>query len=268
MRPSRARRPGTTFLELMVAMVVFGIAVAGLCPLVVMQSRVMRKIEAQPVGSSNLQLVRGVRMLDGAPFGAAPSPTVLQPPPDAWVRRLGVAATFADDAPAEDFTPLPAQATLDDDAGAGFSASGWSTTTDASANDGDYHSVPAASASGAATWTFALAPGRYRMRASWVPDPSNARDATYAFNDATGNTFNVVLDQTTSPGGAPPYWTDLGTYYLGASLQVALGPSLTGRVMADGIQLVPTNTVAIQTPPTTSNGAWTVGVTVTKTTPQ
>jgi hypothetical protein len=114
LRPRRSRRAGSTFLELQVALVVFSIAIAGLCPLVVMQSRLIRKLETQAVGSPNPQLIPGVRMLDGQPApvqGSAGDPvlwTALQPQPDAWVRRLGVAATFLTDlanAPAQTFTP-------------------------------------------------------------------------------------------------------------------------------------------------------------------
>ena len=196
MRPSRDRRAGASLLELQVAMVVFGIAVSGLCPLVVMQARLVRKIETQPVGPDNPQVIRGVRMLDGTPFsgqGIGRGPAADGAPsaqPDAWVRRLGIAASFAVDAPAQSFTAVPVQTTIDDDSGApGFSASGWSTGSDATANNGDYHKLPAASSSGPATWSFtALVPGRYHVMASWVSRALNARDATYSFSDASGRT--------------------------------------------------------------------------------
>jgi hypothetical protein len=271
-RPPRARRAGTSLLEVQVAIIVLGVAVTGICPLVVMQSRLVRKLETQPVGPDNPQVIRGVRMLDGVAFSgqgfaAAPPATVLQPQPDGWVRRLGVAASFAVDAPAQPFTPLPVQTILDDDAGSGFSATGWSTGTDATANDGDYHSLPVDSASGPATWTFTgLVPGRYHVMASWVPKAQNAKDATYSFSDADGDPFAIPVDQTSGPGGSPPYWTDLCVYYLGATFQVTLGGSTSGTVIADAIQLVPAgalNSVTITTPAATTDDGATVRVKVT-----
>jgi hypothetical protein len=245
-------------------MVVLGIAVAGLCPLVVMQARLVRKLETQPVGPDNPQVIRGVRMLDGVPFVGlaytAPPPTVLQPQPDGWVRRLGVPASFAVNAPAQPFTALPVQTSLDDSSGSGFAASGWSNATDASADNGGYRTIPAGSTSGAATWTFTgLVPGRYHVQVSWVPKSQNARDATYSFTDGGDDPVVLIVDQTTNPGGSPPYWTDLGTYYLDPTFQVTLAPSATGAVIADGVQLVPASalhTVTITDPVmSTSDGA-------------
>ncbi|HEY2156218.1 MAG TPA: hypothetical protein VGH33_11350 [Isosphaeraceae bacterium] len=271
MRPPRARRAGVSLLELQVAMIVLGVAVTGFCPLVVMQARLARKLETQPVGPDNPQVIRGVRMLDGSPFSgqgfaAAPPATVLQPQPDGWVRRLGLAASFAVNAPAQPFTPLPVQTVLDDDAGSGFSASGWANAKDTSANDDDYHSLAVDSASGPATWTFSgLVPGRYHVMTSWVPKAQNAKDATYLFTDASDDPVAIPVDQTAGPGGSPP-WADLGVYYLDATFQVTLPGSTSGTVIADAIQLVPAgalNSVTITTPAATTADGATVRVRVT-----
>jgi Tfp pilus assembly protein PilV len=270
LRPRRNRRTGSTFIELQVALVVFSIAVAGLCPLVVMQSRLIRKLETQAVGSANPQLIRGVRMRDGQAsagqgFAAMPSWTVLQPQPDDWVRRLSVAATFRADAPAQTFTPLPVTTTVDD-ADASFSAPpAWRTTQDASANSGSYHILAAASTQGPATWTFSgLTPGRYHINVSWVPSPLNATKAIYTFSDAAGNPIAQPVNQKNGPGGDPP-WTDLGIYYLGTSFLVSLGAALIGSVQADAVQLVPAgplNTVVISTPAIPISGGLSVKVQV------
>ena len=272
MRPTRHRRGGASLLEIQIAMVVFGVAVSGLCPLVVMQARLVpgrsRPRRSRP---SNPQVIRGVRMLDGSPFSgqgfaAAPPTTVLQPQPDGWVRRLGVAASFAVTAPEQSFTPLPVQTALDDDAGSGFSASGWSSVNDASANNGNYRKLPAASPNGPAVWSFTgLVPGRYHVMASWVANSLNARDATYSFNDAGGDPFAMPVDQRSVPSGSPPYWTDLGIYYVGATFQVSLAASTSGIVIADGVQLVPAgalNSVTITTPASTTPDGATVRVKV------
>ena len=273
MRPPRPRRRGASLLEVQVAMIVLGVAVSGICPLVVMQARLVRKLETQPVGPDNPQVIRGVRMLGASPysgrgFAAAPPTTVLQPQPDGWVRRLGLAGGFAVNAPAQAFTPVPVQVTLDDDAGSGFSATGWATASDASANDGDYHSLAPDATGGPATWTLdGLVPGRYRVMASWVPKAQNASDATYTFADAAGDPIAMTVNQTGGPGGPPPYWTELGVHYLGESLRVSLA-SLTGSgtVIADGLQVVPAgslNGVTITTPAATTPDGATVRARVT-----
>jgi hypothetical protein len=256
-------------LEIQVALVVFGVATAGLCPLVVMQARLLRKVETQAVGASNPQLIRGVRVRDGAAApgegnAAAPSWTVLQPQPDAWVRRLGGAASFEAIAPSQGFTPLPTTATVDD-ADAGFAAIGWSRAGSTSAVGGGYTAVPSHAIVQPAVWSFdSLTPGRYHVSVSWVGQAGNARDATYMFVDGAGQPSVVRVDQTTTSGDGPPYWFDLGVVYLGASFQVSLGPSATGQVVADAVQLVPAgalNTVTISRPaaPAGSGGGLTVG---------
>ena len=136
-------------------------------------------------------------MLDGQPapgqgFAAEPSWTVLQPQPDAWVRRLNVAATFRADAPTQTFTPLPVTTTTDD-ADTGFSAPpGWATNQDASANNGSYRLLAAGSPKGPAIWIFSnLTPGRYHINVSWVPSSLNATDATYTFSNAAGTVITL-----------------------------------------------------------------------------
>jgi hypothetical protein len=66
------RRAGITFLELEVAFVVFGIALSGLAPLIVMHMRHVAKLEKRFNDQSIYYLV---------------------PAADPWVRKLGAAAT-------------------------------------------------------------------------------------------------------------------------------------------------------------------------------
>lgn len=92
MTPRSTRRPrrGYTLLEAQVAFAVLGVALAGICPLVVMQLRVVRKLEARfPAGT----------------YYVAPAP-------DAWARKLGVpAAVVATDpgSPSNVATAAPAR---------------------------------------------------------------------------------------------------------------------------------------------------------------
>src|SRR5437588_12563920 len=80
-----ARRPGFSFLELQVAFVLFAIALAGVCPLVVVQSRQLTKIEG--------------RLGHQAPYYVVPSS-------DAWARKLGAAASVTATDPGPP-TPTP-----------------------------------------------------------------------------------------------------------------------------------------------------------------
>jgi type II secretory pathway pseudopilin PulG len=84
-----ARRVGFTILELEVAMVVFGIALMGVCPLVVMYSKQLRSIETRFNPQTTYYLV---------------------PVADHWTRKLGAAATMTTQAPpptSPPVSPLP-----------------------------------------------------------------------------------------------------------------------------------------------------------------
>jgi prepilin-type N-terminal cleavage/methylation domain-containing protein len=80
---ARTPRRGFSLLEFQVALVVFGIALAGLFPLVVMHSRGLESLEKK---------------------SAAAGQWYLAPSPDAWARKLGAAAALV----REDPGPLPA----------------------------------------------------------------------------------------------------------------------------------------------------------------
>jgi hypothetical protein len=86
---SRRGRPAFSLLELQVAFVVFGIALTGLCPLVVMQTRHVKNLEAR----LNPQTVY-----------------YLVPSSDLWTAKLGAAATvtsqFVAPTPSTPLTPV------------------------------------------------------------------------------------------------------------------------------------------------------------------
>ncbi len=79
-RAPRRRRAGFTLLETQVAFVLLGIALAGVCPLVVVQSKLSRKI----AGGFDPQT---------SYFGASKTYTLV-PASDPWARKLGVAASI------------------------------------------------------------------------------------------------------------------------------------------------------------------------------
>lgn len=93
MRRTRPRR-GVTLLEVQVALIVLGITLAGICPILIVQSKLLRKFESRAADAKNFQVILGQRMPDGATVPV----TILQPQPDSWIRRLGISATFAEKA--------------------------------------------------------------------------------------------------------------------------------------------------------------------------
>ena len=72
-RPSHGGRRAATLLELQVALVVFGIALMGLCPLVIMQSKQLRKMQTWMQPQTTYYLV---------------------PSNNIWARKLGAVATM------------------------------------------------------------------------------------------------------------------------------------------------------------------------------
>jgi hypothetical protein len=260
MREPQRRRTGATYLELQVSLLVLCIALAGLCPLVVMQSRLLMKFEAGSPGGDNLQVIRGVQVIDGEPYTGAegdpmPPPAILQPRGDGWVRRLGVAASFVNQAAPQTFTVAPVEMIVDD-SDAAFAAAGWTVASNAMADNGGYHKTGGSGspASASAVWTFGpIAPGWYRVTASWPAATGNTTTASYSFLDGRGAKATISVDQTVASGDGGSPWTDLGSgspFFLGPSCVVALAPSTTGATSADAIRLVPLSSVTISTPAT------------------
>ena len=78
-RRTATRRPAFSLLELEVALVLFGIALTGLCPLVVMQSRQVRNLQSRLNPQTTYYLV---------------------PSADPWARKLGAGASLVTQLPA------------------------------------------------------------------------------------------------------------------------------------------------------------------------
>jgi hypothetical protein len=239
----RAPRRGVTLTEIQVSMVVLGIGLAGLCPLLVMQSKMLRKFESGPIGTDNPQIVRGIRLVNGVPYvpesGANTAPVaILQPQPDAWVRRLGMPASFASEADPQSFPDSPSEVTLDDDAATLTGT--WTVAPTDSAYNLSLRTLPA-SRPGSATWSFTgLSPGRYRVMFSWNAGVPMADDATFTIG--TGGPAVKVKDAVATSDGA---WRDLGTYTVDTSLAVRLDGSAGGAVYADAVRIGARNAVAI-----------------------
>lgn len=83
-RPRRFLRPGVSMLELQVALVVFGIALMGLCPLVIMQSKQLGKMQTWMQPQTTYYLV---------------------PSNNTWARKLGAVATMQTTLPGSQGSP-------------------------------------------------------------------------------------------------------------------------------------------------------------------
>lgn len=214
---------GFSFLELQVALVVLGIALAGLGPLVVMHLKQMERVEQ--------------RTSDGTVYYLVPST-------DGWARKLGAAASIqtADPGP----PPSPPM-TLIDDADAAYGESGpdsWHSHTRDAFNDLlRCHST--GSGTNIARWQFTgLSPGWYEVLATWCGGSDQAPDAPYTVWDGTEFEDTIRVDQSQEPTG-PVFngrpWTSLGVFALQAtSLAVELSDDANDdRVVADAVRIVP-----------------------------
>ena len=139
--------------------------------------------------------------------------------------------------------PPPSVPTIQiaDDGDGAFSSIGtWQKLTGAGYSS-DTHWAPAGN-SAASTWNFAgLAPGQYRVAATWTGSRLNAADAPFAISSggkllATAHVNQQRAASTFTSGGAA--WQNLGTFTIsGNSLTVRLNSSTGGRVVADAIRL-------------------------------
>ncbi len=99
----------------------------------------------------------------------------------------------------------------------------------------------AGSGADAATWTFAVAPGRYRVSATWSPYANRATNAPYAVFDGAASLGTVRVNQQLTPADftdSGASWKDLGTFNVtGNALSVKLTSDANGFVIADAIRV-------------------------------
>jgi prepilin-type N-terminal cleavage/methylation domain-containing protein len=251
-------RPGFSFLEFLVAMVVLGIALTGLFPLMVICSRGVETLELRytnqgnktgnwfsPVFRPNTDNVtlREERENYGTWY--------LVPPSDPWAKRLGAVATFSRTSPSASTT-----ATVVDDGGTGYSTVGsWASGTNTNAFLGDQqrHELQTSTPADTAAWTFTnVANGWYYVLATWQR-PADATelaiDAQYYIYDgdvATPNTSAMVNQQSAPNGSIYSGWYVLTTWHFQNAdkiVKVKLSTNTGKAVVADAVRLVPVATV-------------------------
>jgi hypothetical protein len=152
--------------------------------------------------------------------------------------------TSSDAGEGEGTVTLPSTTTnirVDDNGDSAFIATGtWQRLTGVGYAS-DMQWSPAGSSS-ASTWTFSgLAPGQYRVAATWSGSQFNATDAPFSVTGDGRLLGTVRVNQqrsasTFASGGAT--WQSLGTFTISAnSLIVRLNSTASGRVVADAIRL-------------------------------
>jgi prepilin-type N-terminal cleavage/methylation domain-containing protein len=258
-------RRGFTLLELVVALVVLGIALTGLFPLMVVHSRALESLELRytDTGNQHDNWYCPVLPPDKTAFGVIAREDYgnwyLIPSADPWARKLGTMATLSRQTPT-----APSVASIDDDEDLANNdyaetGSGWTEEANPQAFQGDRRRHAPATGTmpppeiDYAVWTFTIAnPGYYQVLATWsqATDQTQATNACYEVYGGGSLMNSVVVSQDVLPDG-PVYlghpWRLVATQYLQAgTLQVKLRGGVTigneatdGHVVADGVRIVP-----------------------------
>jgi hypothetical protein len=200
---------------------VLGIALTGLIPLVVMQSRQQARLESR---------------LDAA------TTHYLVPSSDNWAAKLGAPAIMQSTEPGTKTTAVLVMDNLD----SGYSESGddWHDDTGGYQDGSRAHAAGSGDAS--ATWTFTgLKPGWYQVEVTWNAADGRSNAASYVITDLTSPSnvrATVAIDQTQSPSGDTydgQSWQSLAVVPVrGTSLSVTLAESAAGTISADAVRLV------------------------------
>lgn len=139
-------------------------------------------------------------------------------------------------------SPVAPSTQILDNGSAGFTTSGaWQLST-GTGNASDTHWIANGATSSVATWNFTgLAPGQYRVAATWPASRLYATDAPFLILSGSQKLGTVRVNQqraTATFAASGASWQNLGTFTIsGSALSVKLNGSTTGRVIADAIRL-------------------------------
>ncbi|MEN6458372.1 MAG: prepilin-type N-terminal cleavage/methylation domain-containing protein [Thermoguttaceae bacterium] len=258
-RSRRAGRPsrGFTFLELIVSLVVFSVAVAGLFPLLVILSRELQPLEKKATDGVVTYDCRSPAR-DGATTGTGLSYVqhtwYLTPFNEPWARKLGAGVQIAltdtsFNSASPTSTALPVVTSDDDDDTTDADGDGledytqvgnidtgpWSlgATGSSIAGRDDYHyypSLPTAKTPGYAYWYFTVTKaGWYVIEATWPTSTglTLATDAQFGISINSGTETVVSINQQVAPGdeqdSAGTGWAKLAEpVYLAAATRVTV----------------------------------------------
>lgn len=240
---------GFSYLELVVALALFGIALTGTTRLVVMQTRQIASVEGRLSHGTTSYLV---------------------PSADAWARKLGAAAAIESVDPGPQPPPPVPPVTLIDDGEPGYielgpdwhdhertAYQGWLRCN----NDGGDLAI--------ARWGFpGLSQREYNVFATWNARGKQSSNAPFTVYDGAVAEGTVTVDMEDDPAGEPfegiP-WESLGIFSItSGTLWVELS-DVNGKVVADAMRIVPWgNQVKVLTMQKSfDNGEATVRVSVT-----
>jgi hypothetical protein len=216
---------------------------------------VSRTFTIRNIGSQTLDLTAPITLPDGFSLTAAPAATSLAPGASTtFTVRLDAAAdgTFTGNItiPTNDpehaafnfaitGTTIPVQ--IIDDGAAGFSATAaFAPLTDQGYANDVRRALAGAAAS--ATWTFAnLAPGTYRVSATWTTASNRATNAPFTILNGQTPIATITTNQRLAPFGRidqDTTWQDLGRFTIDTgSLSVRLSNQTTGWTIADAIRI-------------------------------
>lgn len=175
----------------------------------------------------------GRYVLSGNISAAIATPTT-QPPPTTTPTTTTSPSTTTS-------STTSSNATIANDATAAFASAGpWTKLTGVGYSNNAQWS--AAGSGATATWTFSgLAPGQYKISATWFGSALNATDAPFSISSGAQSLASVRVNQqraasTFTSGGVG--WQNLGTVtIIGNTISVRLNSSAGGRVIADAIRI-------------------------------
>ena len=217
----------------------------------------VRTVEIFNAGTEDLILTNPINVPAGfslaAPFGATTLPpgafTTFDIQADSSVvgPLSGEVSFSSNDADEEPYNFLVTadivSVAIIDDGDSGHSTVGnWGTVT--GANKGfaaDFLHNGAGTGSETSTWTFSVAPGQYRVSATWQPFSNRATDAPFTVDDGFQDLGTNIVNQQTAPstredGGR--FFDDLGIFDIFTSeLNVTLSDLANGLVIADAIRV-------------------------------
>lgn len=223
-------RAGFTYLEVQVALVLFMIAISGLAPLAVIQSRQLQRLESRFSPGETHYLV---------------------PSTDEWSRKLGAVAAVSN-APSSPPPPSPMSI---DNGGPGYSeihaCSHWALLSDSNAMNGHCRIIEENHGGNYAVWTFdSLEPGQFEVFATYPHRHWLANNAPYRIYDGATHRTTTRVNQESPPSGnwdGGRQWDSLGVVQItGQTLVVQLGTDAEDDVAADGVRITPRrNTVTV-----------------------
>jgi len=135
-----------------------------------------------------------------------------------------------------------------DDGEPGFTTVGpWETSLNPDGRDGDVRNRAPIGELSTSRWEFTgLAPGNYRVSATWVPHPNRATNSPFTIRETVGGAklLSSIINQQLAPDDFTSEgsdWENLSIFRIsGSTLVVELTNDANGFVIADAIRIKPT----------------------------